>query len=272
MEDKYAEENIMILHPDIVNAQANVEKLRTELSMLILERDDLLYQECKNIEMAYMLSIGGLEYKAYELECSILRLKRKIELIQAKKNRQENLVLSEIEDILDTEFAEYQYRLNAQFEAMNAALERGHACVLTENETRELKKLYRSIVMVLHPDLNSDLSDEKVQLFYNAVSAYEHADLIGLRAIWEMVASPTIPNDTMNGLALLLKEKERLMSLIQNIKDETAKIKSEYPYTMKALVNNPDAIKRRRNELEEKIGQLSELLVAYTKRLEDILR
>jgi len=86
-------DNIIILHPDFEKLKTEVEKLRTELSMFVLERDNLLYQECKNIEMAYMLSVGALEYKAYEIECAILRLKRKVELIQAKKNRQENCSL-----------------------------------------------------------------------------------------------------------------------------------------------------------------------------------
>lgn len=39
--------------------------------------------ECKNIETAYMLALGNLEYKAYELQCAVLRLKRKAELIRA---------------------------------------------------------------------------------------------------------------------------------------------------------------------------------------------
>ena len=77
--------NIIILHPDFEKLKAEVEKLRTELSMLVPERDELLYQECKNIETAYMLSLGALEYKVYEIECAILRLKRKAELIQVKK-------------------------------------------------------------------------------------------------------------------------------------------------------------------------------------------
>ena len=44
--------------------------------------------------MQYMLSLGHLEYKEYELHCAILRLKRKIELIQTKKNRQEKVIIS----------------------------------------------------------------------------------------------------------------------------------------------------------------------------------
>ena len=63
-----------------------------------------------------MLELGNLEYKAYESMCYMLRLKRKMELIQAKKNRLEKVVLIEIEKQLDREFALYQETLNVQIE------------------------------------------------------------------------------------------------------------------------------------------------------------
>ena len=54
--------NIIKLHSNFDKLSAEVDTLRTELSMLVLERDTLLHQECRNIEMAYMLSVGALEY------------------------------------------------------------------------------------------------------------------------------------------------------------------------------------------------------------------
>ena len=56
----------IIIFPEIENLQKEIERLRTELSMLLLERDELKYVQCKNIETAYMLALGSLEYKAYE--------------------------------------------------------------------------------------------------------------------------------------------------------------------------------------------------------------
>ena len=85
----------------------------------------LVHVTCRNIEMRYMLTLGGLEYKAYELRCTVLRLKRKIEMIQARRNRQKKLALSEIESALDDEFDAYRRRLDEQIDRMNAALERG---------------------------------------------------------------------------------------------------------------------------------------------------
>ena len=264
--------NIIILHPDFEALKADVEKLRTEISILALERDELLYQECRNIEMTYMLSVGALEYKAYEIECAILRLKRKAELIQAKNNRQEKVIISQIEYILDSEFADYQAKLNEQVEKMNAALERSRGQVLTDEDSRELKRLYRAIIKLLHPDLHPDLSDTKIQLFNNAVEAYERGDLKALRIIDAMVSEPTFTVEKSDGRAALTKEKERLSRLLQNIKDRIAEIKSEYPYTMKSFVQSPEKIAARKRELEDHIKQLNEILTAYTVKIADMLR
>jgi type I restriction enzyme M protein len=264
--------SVIVPFPDFEKLKASVEKLRAELSMLVLERDELLYVECKNIETAYMLAIGGLEYKAYEIECAILRLKRKAELIQAKKNRQERVVLSKIEALLDVEFAEYQAKLNEQIDKMNAALEHSHWNPLSEEETRELKKLYRTVVKSLHPDLHPDLGEAKFKLFHNAVTAYENGDLNGLRIISAMVAEPALPDEKPEAISQLAKEEERFSTLLQNIKDRISEIKSEYPYTMKALLQNPEKVAARKAELEAGIKQLNETLAYYTAKIEEMLR
>ena len=93
-----------------------------------------------------------------------------------KKNRQEKVIISAIEDTLDNEFAEYQKQLDEQIDKMNDALKRSKAEVLSDEDNKELKKLYRKIVKELHPDINPDVSEAQVQLFENAVSAYKNGD------------------------------------------------------------------------------------------------
>ena len=41
--------DVIMLSQDFERLKSEVEKLRTELSMLVLERDELLLVECKNI-------------------------------------------------------------------------------------------------------------------------------------------------------------------------------------------------------------------------------
>ena len=84
------DERKIIILPEFEKIKNEVEKLRAEVSMLVLERDELKFVECKNIEMVYMLKLGNLEYKAYELNIAVMRFKRKIDLIQAKRIDKKN--------------------------------------------------------------------------------------------------------------------------------------------------------------------------------------
>lgn len=262
----------VIVFPDFEKLKNEVEKMRTELSMLLLERDELQFVICKNIETEYMLKLGSIEYKAYEAQCAALRLKRKIELIQAKKNRQEKVIISAIEETLDTEFAEYQKQLNEQIDKMNDALKRSKAEVLSDEDNKKLKKLYRKIVKALHPDINPDVSQAQVQLFDNAVSAYKNGNLGTLRIIGEMVGNSPLPEQHKDALTQLNEEKERLQNLLKAIRDSIEQIKSEYPYTMKEIIEDEEQTEQKKKELENILSQYNELISIYKAKIKEMIR
>jgi ADP-ribosylglycohydrolase len=263
---------LLAMYPPQEELKEDVEKLRTELSMLVLERDAMMYQECKTIEMQYKLAVGALEYQAYEIECAILRLKRKVELIQMKKNRQEKVILSAIEEVLDVEQAEYRSRLLEQMEQMNTALSRSKMKSMDEKDSHELKKLYRLISKALHPDVHPNLPREKMELFQNAILAYENGDLIHMRIIADMVASPTLPENLPASSGYWTEEKERLTLMIQSFVSQIAAIKSEYPYTLKSLVQDSAAMEDLKAQLQNTIDNGKETLAAYSAKIEDMLR
>ena len=262
----------VIVFPDFEKLKSEVEKMRTELSMLLLERDELQFVICKNIETEYMLKLGSIEYKAYEAQCAALRLKRKIELIQAKKNRQEKVIISAIEETLDTEFAEYQKQLDEQINKMNDALKRSKAEVLSDEDNKKLKKLYRKIVKALHPDINPDVSETQVNLFDNAVQAYKNGDLNTLRIIGEMVGNSPLPEQHKDALTQLNEEKERLQHLLKAIRDSIEQIKSEYPYTMKEIIEDEEQTEQKKKELENILSQYNELISIYKAKIEEMIR
>ena len=258
----------VIVFPDFEKLKSEVEKMRTELSMLLLERDELQFVICKNIETEYMLKLGSIEYKAYKAQCAALRLKRKIELIQAKKK----VIISAIEETLDSEFAEYQKQLNEQIDKMNDALKRSKAEVLSNEDNKKFKKLYRKIVKALHPDINPDVSEAQVQLFDNAVSAYKNGDLNTLKIIGEMVGNSPLPEQHKDALTQLNEEKERLQNLLKVIRDSIEQIKSKYPYTMKEIIEDEEQTEQKKKELENILSQYNELISIYKAKIEEMIR
>ena len=262
--------NEVILFPEFAQLKIEIEKLRTELSMLVLERDELLYVECKNIEMQYMLKFGTLEHRVFEAQCTMLRMKRKLELIQAKRNRQEKIIMDEIEKTLDGEFEEFQKKLKEQLEKMAAAIDRGHAEVLSEKDTKELKRLYRRVVKALHPDLNPGLSEEKQQLLLRAINAYEHGDLNTLRVIEETISDPVLPEMDENSITSLRQERDRLIPLLSDLKERIAKIKLQFPYTVKEIVIDEIRVEQYRNQLKTILKQYQESVANYKARIREM--
>ena len=256
--------NNIIIFPDFQKLKEEVSKLRVEISALLLEEDELQFIVCKNIEAAYMLKLGSLEYKAYEAQCAALRLRRKTEIIQSKINRQEKIILSYIEQMLDDEFFEYQKQLDEQIIKMNEALQRSKGKLLSHEESRELKTLYRRIVKVLHPDLNENISEAQLKMFDNAVYAYKCGDLETLRIISEMLSESTV--------ALLENEKKRLISLTKTLHDRIKKIKTEYPYSVKDIIENPEKAEQKKAELESIIAQYNEMSERYKAKLAEMMR
>ncbi len=261
--------NAVILSPEVEKYKETIQKLRTELSMLFFRRDELKYVECPNIEMQYMHAIGGLEIKVYELYCESMRLKRGIEIIQAMKNHQESISIPKMQEILDSEFAEYQEKMNEQVARMNAALERNKGEYLSEEETKETKKRYRAIMKALHPDLHPDLTPEQLELFHHAVEAFEHGDLRAIQAIYDMITDQTtsVLDEENNSIQQLKEEQGRLTAMLHTVQQKIRKIKENYPYNLRLMINDKNAIAAKKADLKYTFEVLKKRIEIYQTRL-----
>ncbi|WP_138296026.1 MULTISPECIES: J domain-containing protein [unclassified Clostridium] len=261
----------IIIFPDNEKTKVEIENLRSQLTLAVLERDELLYTICPNLEMAYVLAFGSLEYKVYKAQCDALRLKRKIDLIQASLNRQEIVSLSEIDAQLEHEFQNYQKRLNEWISKINAAVERSNGPFLSKAEENELKKRYHRIVKALHPDLNPGAAPEQLQLFQTAVTAYENGDLATIRLIEEMLEGEALLEEQDNRPAQLKREKERLLSALEKVRRDIRRIKCEFPYTMKDFLQNSEQVEEYRLELQTLFKHYNDTIRLYTERISSLM-
>ena len=185
----------IIEFPNDKKSKDKIRKLKKTLENLVFERDNLKYIICENIKTEYMLIFGSLEYKIYKAYCKYLRLKRKKDMIHAKKNRQEKINMEVIDRKLDLEFTEYKKELNEKIEEINTALRRSKSEILSDDDEKRLKKLYKSIVKKLHPDINLSITNSEKELFYNATEFYKNGDLKSLQIIFDIVCSEDVKDD-----------------------------------------------------------------------------
>ena len=109
-------------------------------------------------------------------------------------------------------------------------------------------------------------------MFHKAVTAYEKGHLDELRLIATLVGKQSLPQWDDDETAALIEEEERLDQLIDHVKKDMRRIKSEYPYRMKSILEHRGKLKKQRTELEASIQALEERQQLYQSKVDELLR
>jgi hypothetical protein len=264
----------IIISPIYVDLRRDIDSLRDGLLALYLEHDELLFHVCDNLKTAYMLKFGAFEYNAYEWECKVRRIRRKIELARVDLNCGEPLDITAIDMRLDVEYAEYTKNLKKKINDINEALYRkNHGRMLSDNDSAELKKLYRAIVLRLHPDVNQNVSAWELDLFNNAVDAYKNGDLEALRTVYVLIdAKEPKKINTESPIELLTRQKQELEDCVNIVQKKIADIKASFPYNKKALLNDETRGTEYVESLNKIISDYENTYKMYEQQLQEILR
>lgn len=245
--------------PDLEELKTQVELLRGDLASLFLEIDDLRSHVCWQIEADYRLKLGTLEYELSSENVELQRTRRKIMLIQVAINRQEPIRIEEIDAILNDEFESYQRKLRKEGEKLHEAIHYLHAYELTNYETTKLKKLYFRIVKKLHPDIHPNATAQQKKLLESAVNAYENGDLAAMEnldlILKDLCQEGKNEEETREQL---FEQRNQLTLHRQNMIDEIKKIKENYPYAIKDLLQDEEWVSNTRESLAANIKDLKE--------------
>lgn len=228
-------------------------KLKNELAELFEKREYMLNYEKATLLAAYTKWIGTYKYEEFSLQVTIKRQQRKAQIIQAHINRNEPIVIEAIEQQLNEEFAEYEQLLQDQLEQIKAATEYLESPVLTEEEAKELKQIYRILVKRLHPDWNPDLTQKERDLFVRVQAAYKTANLQELRNILLMIDAETPFNRDEKDIELEIVQYEKS---IADIKERIEKLEQTFPFTMREMLADEEQLKKQQEEIQANILKL----------------
>ena len=250
------EDSKIIQRPEYKKKLDDLESLKSELAKLISERDTLENTVKKNLEALYATKIGINEYKQFKIECDIARLKRKIELFQAKINHGEKFNVAEIESKLDDEYKKWEREMSGMLKDIKNSKKR-LGSLMNKEDSIELQRTYRLLVKKLHPDVNPDQTEKSKLLWNRTMHAYSLGDIGELRAIKLLVYDFKDDASVDSGLKIynhIESIKQKIFDLIEYIK----KIKGEFPFTIEHDINDENWVANKNSEILKKIEKLND--------------
>lgn len=262
-------EPIVMLHPEDSELRQQLARLRAELTVLLLQKDDLELVQGRRIEAAYLKRFGALELQVYESYCGYKRVRRKADEIRARLNRREAVDEDELNAALDGEFAVYREKLNARMEKMNRILTPGESAGLTAVGREELRQLYRKAVKALHPDLHPEAGEAENVLLQRAMKAYRHRDLGELRAVCEAV--PDEASEVPDTLEELRNEIRQLKKRVRTFSEELEALKHTNPYRLRVFLEDEAQAAAHREELLRMLRSYREGSKACEERIRRML-
>ncbi len=256
---------------DYIAFKEQLESLKTELSKLISDRDFLINTVKPDLEMQYHVCIGKEQYQLYLVRNEVLRLRRKIEMIQAALNRGEVPDLQKIERNLDTELQKWKEEVLELQRKIKEAHERENSPRLSADDSRELKKLYRRLVRRLHPDINEDLPDNFKYIWARVLEAYKNGDLEEMQTLALFSTEQETSAADVSTMEQLAADIDNLRGKIERFLKILSTMQDEFPFNMKKNLEDPSWVESEQEAISKEMKEYQLRKHAYSALLKDLL-
>lgn len=244
------------IHPEARQLLFQIDDLRQQTSQL-LEQEAYLKNHRQPLLFAkYEQEIGTFEYALLKIRVAVNEFKFRIERLTAIMNHGRSISpedLAKLEQEVHAmkekwhkEIKEKERMLNASVSFLNTV------SFLSKQETETLKRLYRKLCRLLHPDLNQ-FSDAHTLYWSSVQDAYVKGDINKLEALLVAVHNHEELNDLDGsaGIEALKKERNRLESVVLEYTQRVKSIETTPPLCLQKELYDPEWIKTKQRELTE---------------------
>ena len=249
----------VVLHQEYEELKKNSEQYTEKLSGLIEEYSYIISHEYNKTLTEYILKIGTLEYEEFQIYTKIESLKRRIQLITAFSNCEEDPNINAIDEQVDKEFKDYYKKLQSMEEDLEIAKILENTEFLSKEDDRELKTLYKNLVKKLHPDVNLNVAEKDKTLWMQALEAYQKGDLEMIYTLTDTIDikdNDPLNTEIENALEIVRGKCERLKERIEKYILKIAEINNTFPFNKNEFLKDELQVKERQSELKESIERL----------------
>lgn len=256
-------------HEDYQKLRSEIEALSNEYSILWEEKEQLETQKIPYLKSIYNTNISPIELEYMNAYLELFKIRRKIELIQEKLNRGENVSIEDIDLNIKEELKDWlndvQKLEQAVFEAkMNMVFS------IPQDEYNQIKKIYRNLVRSLHPDLNGLQTEQEKLLWQRLQEAYKNLDLHELKTLEQMVGTNR-RIEAEDELTSLKKRKKAIEKQLFHLQEHITKLKNSFPLNIAEKIENENWQNSRIEDLIAQKNNITKALKQYMEIYHELL-
>lgn len=246
------------LHPKVKELLNRYSILKDELSKLLEEREYITITEIPRLESEYKFKVGITEYDCFALKIEMRAMRHEIKMRQTALRNGQNITDEEIKSKIELELKNWKKQIDQMNEEINKAKIYLNSPTLSEEEAKEFKILYRNTIKKLHPDINSDLSEDNKTLWAKINEAYEDGNIEELRNLSAKAEDieEDLHLDNENVLDSMSNKIVEMRNNIEKVIQDIDKLNSEFPVNMKEKLNDRDWIRIKNEETTKQIESL----------------
>ena len=238
----------LTITPENASLNKRLEELHASFLDCFTRHKHMVEDESPILTSLYLNQIGRLQLTLLEKQTEASRLKMKVSMIHAALNRNEqpdmDRINREIHEKLESyykEIAERSYNLDT------AAGLLGN--LLSEEQAKKLKEVFYVLCRRLHPDLNPQQSSQDADLFIKVKAAYDLQELDELQRILLYINSQESSDFTTTVADEKQQRITHLEMSIAALQEKMTLLESAFPFTMRELLHNQEALIERQNEI-----------------------
>ena len=238
------------LHPQVAALQAQLKELQEKSARLFAKAEYMQFEERPMLNSLYEASVGILLFEEFKLLIQIKLTQLEINLTQAYINHNAPIDHRRISEQVKAAQQDYQAKIEQKEAELKKAEDFLNAPCLSQQETTELRNLYRTIAKALHPDLHPDQGREECDLFIKAASAYRKGDIQTLRQISILIQTKNIQDIPGQDLLTLIEKAKESIAIFQERIDL---MNAQFPFIYRDKILDPQWIKEQQEAMKERI-------------------